>query len=208
MTFNREALQQWLAARNPRESALVYTAGFFVVYMFWNVLFGLSLHHRMVISKQHNLQLLSEYDVQKNKLSSIESVISNSSFIRDFAAQEQLTNKSNSIEKMIKKMELNFIPLDKLTKVTSDIISQQEEVTLLSLKSFSQEPWLNSTLTDVYKHKMQIEFRGTYFNTIEFLGYLEKLPWHLYWDNIDYKVLTYPEADVVAQFYVLSNQKS
>ena len=218
MKINRESMIEWLATRNKRESMFIYIMGFLVVYFLWNVMFELPLHAQTESLEKENQALRTQVGTEAQQLQVIELAISNKTFVHEMAIQRQLSGQTQSMGKELKNMRMNFIPLEWLTKVTNDIIAKQSEVTLLSLKTFPEEPWiLPKTLSgdlavkdmqDVFKHKMQIEFRGTYFNVIEFLSHLEKLPWNIYWESLDYKVLSYPEADVVAQFYVLSNQKA
>jgi len=216
MKLEKELIQQWLELRTPRESGLIFLTGFAFVYLLWNLFFELPLHSKTESLEKQNLELVKMLDTQKQNLNSIEQIISSSSFTRNLQKQQQLSSKSRTIGKQLENLEQSFVPVELLAQITNDIIAQQEEVALIGMKTFSEEPWLKTKNTkdtsfynmqNVYKHKIEVEFRGTYFNTIAFLGHLEKLPWHLYWDHLAYQVLTYPEARVVARFYVLSNQK-
>lgn len=216
MKLEREAIQQWLDQRNSRESVLIFLVGFSLIYLLWNLLFELPLHHKREILEKQNQDLMRDLEVQKQSLNSIERIIASSSFTQNLTRKDQLSKQTRSVGKELQNLELSFVPVQWLSQITNDLIAQQAEVVLISMKTFSQEPWLKTTgvkmhflanMQDVYQHKMEVEFRGSYFNTIAFLNHLEKLPWHLYWDRLDYQVLAYPEAKVVARFYVLSNQK-
>ncbi len=215
LNLDKAAVQQWLEKRNSREAVLLFLAGLSVVYLFWNVIFELSLRRQNEALETQSQDLGKLLETQKQNLNSIEGIITSSAFARNLQKQKQLSSQSHRAGAVLQSIEETFVPVDLLSQVTNDVIAQQAEVALVSLKTFSGEPWLQtpgvkqnfSSLRDVYKHKIELEFRGTYFNTIAFLGHLEKLPWHLYWDHLDYQVLNYPEAKVVARFYILSNQK-
>ncbi len=213
--LEKEAVQLWLAQRTPREAVLVFLAGFALIYLLWNLIVELPLRHSreaLLNQSQDTSRLL---DTQKQNLNAIEVIISSSSFTRNITRQKQLSSQFRRAGQQLQGLQQTFVPVEALSRVTNDVIAQQEEVLLVSMKTFSGEPWLKSTaakknlsnLQDIYQHKMELEFRGSYFNTIAFLAHLEKLPWHLYWDQLDYQVLEYPEAKVVARFYVLSNEK-
>lgn len=48
-----------------------------------------------------------------------------------------------------------------------------------------------------------LKLKGDYFPIMNYLHRLEQLKWVLYWDKIDYKVKSYPAADLDIQFYTL-----
>jgi len=213
--FEKQAVEQWLAARSKREAILVYLAGFAVVYIVWNLFFEMPLKRQKLALENQIQDLHKMLDTQQGNLSEVERLINSSAFVRQLQRQQKLNSQSVQAGKVLHSIEETFVPVDLLARVTNDIIAQQAEVSLVSMKTFSAEPWLQtpgakqnfSSLQGVYQHRMELEFRGTYFNAIAFLGHLEKLPWHLYWDHLDYQVLNYPEARVLLRFYVLSNEK-
>lgn len=48
-----------------------------------------------------------------------------------------------------------------------------------------------------------LKLRGDFFSIMNYLHRLEQLKWELYWDKMDYKVKSYPTAEVDIQFYTL-----
>ena len=108
-----------------------------------------------------------------------------------------------------------FHPAASLPKLTSDVLNQRTpEITLVNLKNLLDQPWTipgeNSSSVSagsIMQHTMQIDFLASYFNTIDYLERLEKLPWRLYWDTLDYRVGKYPQAEVLVKFHVLSKEK-
>jgi hypothetical protein len=52
---------------------------------------------------------------------------------------------------------------------------------------------------------LELVFNSSYFDTIAYLEQLEKIPWCLSWDNIEYKVTTYPQATVTVHLSIVSN---
>lgn len=217
MKLKYKAIQKWLDLRSTRENILIFLAGFALIYLLWNLLFELPLHNKKTSLMQSNQRLLTELSVQKQNLNAIEHIIASSSFAHNLQQQQQLNNKSNVMAKQLRNLQSSFVPVEWLAQMTNDLIAQQAEVDLVSVKTFVEEPWLKtkSTISDyfynmqgnIYKHSVEIECHGTYFNVIAFLEHLEKLPWHFYWDHLDYKVTVYPEARAVVRFYVLTNQK-
>ena len=50
----------------------------------------------------------------------------------------------------------------------------------------------------------RLVLKGDYFAIEQYLRYIEKLDWQLYWTNLDYQVLQYPTAKAVVNFYTSS----
>jgi MSHA biogenesis protein MshJ len=58
----------------------------------------------------------------------------------------------------------------------------------------------------VYQNDFVIKFSGEYFSTIEYLKYLEQLPWPLFLDTMEYKVIKYPTAEITLHMHLISKQ--
>ena len=97
-----------------------------------------------------------------------------------------------------------------MTDLVENLFTYNSGLTLKSLKSLDVKPLaLDNDRTDVedggvYMHGMSIEFEGNYFNTLDYIKALEKLPWQLYWGGIEYKVTAYPLAHITLLVYTLS----
>ncbi len=59
----------------------------------------------------------------------------------------------------------------------------------------------------VFKHSVVVALEGKYFDVVNYLRALESLPWKIYWQGIDYEVLTYPKAKVLIEVYTLSTEE-
>lgn len=62
-------------------------------------------------------------------------------------------------------------------------------------------------IVGVYRHSVKLTLQGPYFSVVEFLIRLEKMPWRVYWDSIDYSVARYPDGKVQLEVYTLSTEK-
>lgn len=62
-------------------------------------------------------------------------------------------------------------------------------------------------LPEIFKHGLEIEFKGNYSSTLSYLQKLEALPWRFYWDEVSYEVLEYPKAQITVKIHTLSLDK-
>ncbi len=59
----------------------------------------------------------------------------------------------------------------------------------------------------LYRHGIQLVFKGNYMSTKDYLTNLEQLPWKFYWQSFNYEVQKYPTALVQLNIYTLSTSK-
>jgi MSHA biogenesis protein MshJ len=56
----------------------------------------------------------------------------------------------------------------------------------------------------IFSHGMTLTFEGGYLDTLEYLKALEALPWHFYWDSLDFEVKDYPVGRVTLTVHTLN----
>ena len=127
---------------------------------------------------------------------------------------------------------VDLIPPEKMAGVLRKVLAERRHLQLLSLQNepavpaFAPRADADKTGADktratrgaaaddgdaaatIYRHGLTLTFKGSYFDTLDYLQALEKLPWHFYWEKLDYKVDKYPEATVTLRVYTLGNRES
>lgn len=106
--------------------------------------------------------------------------------------------------------EKKFVPPSQMAKALSDVLNQNQRLTLIALKTLPLSTLLShkEQQQPIYKHGLAISFSGHYLDTLNYLTALEALPWHIIWDSIDYQVTHYPLAEVTIQVYTLSFEET
>lgn len=56
----------------------------------------------------------------------------------------------------------------------------------------------------MYKHGLRIQLEGSYPDILRYLGELERLPWKVFWGEVELKTLKYPVSRVTLVLYTLS----
>jgi MSHA biogenesis protein MshJ len=105
-----------------------------------------------------------------------------------------------------------------MADVLRQVLREQRQLQLLDLRNEAPTPIFASTQTPdktadknrpaIYQHGLTLRLKGRYFEVVNYLHTLENLPWHFYWQHFEYKVGTYPEAEVTVTVYTLSNRES
>lgn len=55
-----------------------------------------------------------------------------------------------------------------------------------------------------YRHTLEIEMTGTYFDLLKYVEDVEALPWRLAWSTVELKTLAYPQVQLRAELYTVS----
>ena len=86
------------------------------------------------------------------------------------------------------------------------VVSEEEKTNKKVTQSVSQDDnqLTAKNIDNAYKHGFRINFTGDYFSTISYLKSLEELEWSFYWENLEYKVREYPEAEISIEIFTLS----
>lgn len=207
----------WIKARDARERLLLVAMLMVFVYVAWNFLIDSPIFAAQKELQKQITATKSEIKAFHAQKEAVSNIVTTHSFLEKMAQLSKLAQQSENFKQQITSVLTNSVSPANLPHLITDILSEQENITLISLKNLPVERWISGNLgametlpnvKNIYKYGLEIEFRSNYFNAIAYLNRLERLPWHLYWDSLDYKVLQYPEADVVAKIYVLSNQAS
>lgn len=59
-------------------------------------------------------------------------------------------------------------------------------------------------LGQFYRHTLEIEMTGTYFDLLKYLEDVEALPWRLAWSHVELKTLAYPQVQLRGELYTVS----
>lgn len=212
---------EYLKTLSLREKILMLLVGIVIMYAAWDaVFFG-------IFNKTHQ-QYASQIDEVENELFQVDEQL-NELTSQLFVAgnpNQQLKlaiNESNQqIEELEQALSATFDSLVPPTEVTRFIRSLLLENTSLKLIALNNEPVevinltaqsMESPDTDpnatarLYQHATNIKLTGDYVSLYNYLIELEQSEWTLYWDQLQYQVTTYPNAEIMLRIYTLSTDE-
>ncbi|MDZ7670264.1 MAG: hypothetical protein U5Q16_12895 [Gammaproteobacteria bacterium] len=139
----------------------------------------------------------------------------------------RLLRERERLEQRLQAMNLSlgtllnrFVDPQTMPALVEDMIRGHEGVKLLRMQSLPAqamelglEPDAAVSLEQdapqqIFRHPLQLEFEGSYFNVVSYLRELESGPWGLGWRSLRYEVHDYPRARVILQVETLSRDKS
>lgn len=104
--------------------------------------------------------------------------------------------------------EGQLIPVAKMSSVLYRMLGEQQGVSLRFLHHGSPV-LLGKTRTErlelpLYKTQMTVGLKGPYFAIVGYLKELEQSKWRVFWEEFDYRVTDYPNANISITLHTLS----
>jgi len=129
----------------------------------------------------------------------------------------RLKHQKQQIDDQLQVKMQGLIEPAQMAQVLESVLTQSTALKLEKLNNLPMRPLLEDSLDDkrdenkaapvdvgVYRHGLQIEFRGSYLQMLAYLRALKTLPWNFYWDSIEVTMDRYPEAQIVMIVHTLS----
>ncbi|BFM16976.1 hypothetical protein R50073_31590 [Maricurvus nonylphenolicus] len=218
-------LEQWQTRYNQfsqREKVLVVLTLVVIVYMLLQLLVLDPVDARTKVLQQQQSEL--RQDIQ-NLESQQALLLAGLHKDPDQALKQRLQGLKQqllSLDSELTTLSVGLVPAKQLPVLLQDVLRQTSQLQLLGMQtlpvtnlkleaqvvdgqSSDEEGTLAST--GVFKHAVQLQVRGSYFQVLEYLEALEGLKWRFYWHSLDYEVDDYPKALVTLNVYTLSTEE-
>lgn len=200
-----------------RERAIIALLFVVVLVMLWSEVLMLGLDRERQVTTQN----INSMRTQVDSLNKQAEVIIQAATIDPNKAESiklgQLQDKLKQLDKALKEKLHGLISPTDMARALEAVLVQQTNLRLLKIESVSAEPLFKpqqdqttqqqqdaETKVGIYKHGLQIEFLGSYLDTLEYLKALEALPWDFYWDGLKLKVEKYPKSKVTIKVHTIS----
>jgi len=204
-------LRKRLDALQPRERSIVLILALVVVAFLWDQLCYSPLQ-RSVTAGRAEMSLVADQIVARgNELRELAQPGKNPvRVLQD--RKKQLKIAIEQLNGNIEQLTGNLIPAKKMVQVLEDVLRQSSSLQLVKVQSLPvrlliREGETQETLVSddrLYLHAVELQLRGDYFETLSYLRALEELPWQVIWDQLEYQVDGYPQADIRLRINTLS----
>lgn len=152
------------------------------------------LKHQNIVLKAHAQRFQdSTTQEQKEKITKFENKLSK--------ARETLNQYKNSI-----------LAPKQLVIILESILKQEPNVTVKRLQKQGSEKLKvgknnqNIDAENIERLRYSIEYTGDFMNTYDYMQRLKQLPWHIFWERMNYRVKDYPRAHIKLKIAALIDQ--
>jgi MSHA biogenesis protein MshJ len=119
--------------------------------------------------------------------------------------QQQLNNQ-------IRQGTSNFIGAEQMVSLLQNMLQSSSAVQVTSLHTSAPQPVRlqgqhDDDGTMLFQHKLTLEMSGDYTKLYQVLQRIEQLPWLVSWTSLQYKVTTYPTAQLTLELGTVSENE-
>lgn len=200
-------------AMSVRERGLIFFAVVVVLYLIaYSVVFAPLRAEQARLEKQlrDKLTQAQQADQQVAALFSADGRDINAENRAKLAA---LTERASELDSKMDQMTAGVVPPKEMAKLVEQMLTRNKNLELVKLEALPSKP-LDADAkpaagtavpgVTVYRHGMRVEFKGRYFDIVNYLKSLEGLPWKVYWGEVSLETDTYPVSKVSLVIYTLS----
>jgi len=217
-----QKIQESIDGRIVRERALILLAALALIFMLWNFLVQAAFDKKMLSLRGQLTSLAAERQTSQSQILAATQLLLNDPNKPKLEQITQLKQDISALEQQLGLASKNLIKVEQLPEALQDVLRNTQQLTLLEVKTLpAQElrfisPGSSTSApadanaehqVGIYQHLVELRVSGSYGQLLQFLTALEHLPWRFYWQSLDYRVVAYPNAEVILRVYTLSTEE-
>jgi MSHA biogenesis protein MshJ len=133
-----------------------------------------------------------------------------------------LREQMAQLDRQFEQQQKQFVAPEKMTAVLENMIGKNRKLQLISLRNLpgtglspgagapagAGGPARADGAREVFRHTVEVSVRGSYFDLLDYLAALERMPQRVFWDGFELSVAQYPQSVLKLTIYTLSPEKS
>lgn len=214
MKLDWKTLSDKIDGMSPRQRGLIFAvAASIVVALVCSLLIEPQLAKQKVLSRKTEQQQ-SEIKSIQAQLQAMAEVRKTDPDAANRAELESLRLQLVQLKASLQVKQQHLIPPDKIAGLLEEILSRNRQLQLISLRSLpasavtGEEEQAAAIEKEFFKHGIEMTVSGSYFDLLDYMVQLEKLPWQMFWGKASLIVETYPISRMTLTLYTLSLDKA
>ena len=209
----RERLQALITridALELRERALIMLAVLTVLWALWDV-FLMQPLERSQTADQARIETLQSQVREMDEAA--RQLLERSARDPDRLMRTEIAELEQALESLDATLEdraADLIEPRQMARMLEEVLTRESGLRLRSLRSLPAEPLIGAdqeAVERIYRHGVEIEFTGTYMQTLDYLRAVEDLPWRFFWEAIELDVERHPRVTVRILVYTLGSRE-
>ena len=136
---------------------------------------------------------------------------------------KSLREQMAQLDRQLEQQQRQFVAPGKMAALLENMIGKNRKLQLISLRnlpggsvseagagtaaSAAAKPRTGSA-REIFRHTVELSVAGSYFDLLDYVAALERMPQHLFWDGLELDVAQYPQSVLKLTLYTLSPDKS
>jgi len=136
---------------------------------------------------------------------------------------QSLREQMAQLDRQFEQQQKQFVAPGKMAAMLEDMIGKNRKLQLISLRNLpgtglspgagaptgaAGGPAQAGGAREVFRHTVELSVRGSYFDLLDYLAALERMPQRVFWDGFELSVAQYPQSVLKLTIYTLSPEKS
>lgn len=214
MTLDWTTLANKINDRNLRERVLILAMAVSVLVA---LIFTMFLEPQLAKEKTLSQRITQQQDQIKGIQAQIQALEQSRSVDPDTANRAKLESLRIQLVQLKASLQVKqqqLIPPDKIGALLEEMLSRNRNLQLISLFSLPattvtvEEEQAATVEKEFFKHGVEISVQGSYFDLLDYVVQLEKLPTQMFWGKASLIVEQYPVSRLTLTLYTLSLDKT
>ena len=214
----QDSLHQWrerFDALQPRERHIILILLLVIVAFLWDLLYFSPLQKEIANTERQIGNVAEQIVGLNNEVAAMAKAGKESPLNQLHNEKKHLGQAIDALDRTIDQLTGNLIPAKKMVQVLEDVLQQTGRLQLVAVKSLPVRPLVatddlqavdnKGNDSALYLHSVELTLRGSYFDAMTYLQALEQLPWQVIWEQLEYQVESYPQADIKLRINTLSS---
>ena len=136
---------------------------------------------------------------------------------------KSLRGQIAQLDRQFEEQQKQFVPPEKMAAMLENMIAKNPKLQLLSLRNLpstglspgagvptdaAQKRAKVAGAREVFRHTVEISVKGSYFDLLDYIAALERMPQRVFWEGFELSVAQYPQSVLKLTIYTLSPEKS
>lgn len=181
-----------------------------------------------VLSRRNQLsaQIAQQEDETKAIQAQIQTLVRPSVQDQDALNRDKITRLREQLaqlDRQFEEQQRQFVPPEKMVAMLESVILKNRKLQLMSLRNLpiagpppvaaapagaAAGAGRGTGAHEVFRHTVELSIKGSYFDLLEYLSALERMPQRVFWDGFELDAAQYPQSVLKLTIYTLSRERS
>jgi MSHA biogenesis protein MshJ len=216
MNTSLAQIQEKIDTRNIRERSLIFLCVIAVIFLLWNLVVQSSIDSKQNVLEIQLKDAKAQRETLENQVATIALALATDPNLEQKNHIAQLNTTIADLDTQLGGLSRGLISADDLPRILQEMLATTSSLNLVSVQTLpvdelqlitGESAGDKKTSAGIYKHSVVLRVSGSYFQLVNFLQALETSEWRFYWEQLDYEVENYPDADIVLRVYTLGAEK-
>ncbi len=136
---------------------------------------------------------------------------------------KSLREQMAQLDRQFEQQQKQFVAPENMGAMLENMIGKNRKLQLISLRKLpgtglsaraaaptgaAGGPARADGAREVFRHTVELSVRGSYFDLLDYLAALERMPQRVFWDGFELSAAQYPQSVLKLTIYTLSPEKS